>query len=132
MLLENKEYRTIINKHISDESLKSLILELIQTHNEIYQQNLKKSWTNDLINRIKDDLRFRSSTTAIEEIDFSRIQLEKIKAAKFRDLVKKLQTEKEIDSKEIRGFRVVARTKNIPVRVNLKQKVKELYHLVMP
>jgi Fe-S cluster assembly ATPase SufC len=124
MLLENKEYRTIINKHISDQSLKSLILELIQTHNEIYQQNLKKSWTNDLINRIKEDLRFRSSTTAIEEIDFSRIQLEKIKAVKFKDLVKKLQTEKEIDSKEIRGFRVVARTKKYTGASQLKAKSK--------
>ncbi|MFH6964692.1 histidinol-phosphatase [Flavobacterium plurextorum] len=124
MLLENKEYRVIINKHLSDESLQALILELIETHNEIYQKNLKRSWANDLINRIKEDLRFRSSTTAIEEIDFSKIQLEKIKTTKFKDLVKKLHIEKEIDSKEIRGFRVVARTKKYTGASQLKAKSK--------
>lgn len=123
-LIENKEYRTIINKHITDDSLKSLIIELIETHNNIYEQNLKKNWANDIINRIKEDLRFRSSTTAIDEVDFSKIQLEKIKATKFKELVKKLQNEKVIDSKEIRGFKVVARTKRYTGAGQLKAKSK--------
>src|SRR5690606_25758775 len=104
-LLENNEYQSIIIKHISHESLKALILDLIKKHNEIYERNLKKTWTNDLIDRIKDDLRFRSTTTAIEDIDFSKIQLEKNKVNKFKTLVEKLKNEKEIDSKEIRGFK---------------------------
>lgn len=63
------------------------------------------------MNGIKDDLRFRSTTTIIDDVDFLKVQLDKIKVSKFTKLVKHLQTEKEIESKEIRGSRVVARTK---------------------
>lgn len=124
LLLENKEYRILINKHISDNSLKSLIIDLIKTHNEIYENNLKKNWTNDLINRIKEDLRFRSSTTAIEDVDFSKVLFDNIKVAKFKQIVAEIQKEKVIDSKEIRGFRVVAKTKRYTGASQLKAKSK--------
>lgn len=127
ILVENKEYKDIINKHVSDDSLKSLILELIKNHNETYQKNLKKNWTNDLIERIKGDLRIRSSTTAVEDLDFSKIQMDKIKTVKFKDIVKKLHQEKEIDSKEIRGFKVVARTKKYTGAGQLKAKSKRQF-----
>ena len=123
-LLETNEYKTIVNKHITDEILKSLIVDLIEKHNELYQTNLKKEWTNSLIESIKESLRFRSTTTSIEEVDFSQIQLEKIKVQKFRNLVKKVQTEKIIDSKEIRGFKVLAKTKKYTGASQLKNKSK--------
>lgn len=123
-LIENNEYKSIVNKHITDESLKSLIVDLIQKHNELYKKNLKKDWTNSLIESIKDSLRFRSTTTSIEEVDFSKIQLEKIKIEKFKQLVKKVQTEKVIDSKEIRGFKVLAKTKKYTGASQLKNKSK--------
>lgn len=124
LLIENNEYRNIIDKHIPEENLKLLILELIEIHTETYQENLKRSWVNDLIDNIKGDLRFRSTTTALEDIDFSKIQLDKIKVQKFRELTKKLQTEKDIDSKEIRGFKVVARIKKYIGAGQLKAKSK--------
>ena len=123
-LIEANEYKTIVNKHISDEILKSLIVDLIEKHNELYQTNLKKEWTNSLIETIKENLRFRSTTTSIEEVDFLQIQLEKIKVQKFRNLVKKVQTEKIIDSKEIRGFKVLAKTKKYTGASQLKNKSK--------
>ena len=123
-LIETNEYKTIVNKHITDEILKSLIVDLIEKHNELYQTNLKKEWTNSLIESIKERLRFRSTTTSIEEVDFSQIQLEKIKVQKFRNLVKKVQTEKIIDSKEIRGFKVLAKTKKYTGASQLKNKSK--------
>lgn len=122
LLIENKEYKEIINRHIPEDNLKSLVLELIKIHTDTYRENLKKGWVNDLIENIKGDLRFRSTTTAIEDVDFSKIQLDKIKVRKFRELTKKLQIEKEIDSKEIRGFKVVARTKKYTGAGQLKTK----------
>ena len=124
LLIENNEYKSVINKHIPEENLKSLILELIKICTDAYQNNLKKSWINDLIDNIKGDLRFRSTTTAIEDVDFSKIQLDKIKVLKFIELTKKLQTEKDIDSKEIRGFKVVARIKKYTGAGQLKAKSK--------
>lgn len=123
-LIETNEYKTIVNNHITDDSLKSLIVDLIKKHNEFHENNLKKEWTNNLIDTIKDNLRFRSTTTAIEDVDFLNIQLEKIKVQKFTQLVKKIQTEKIIDSKEIRGFKVLAKTKKYTGAGQLKSKSK--------
>lgn len=123
-LLETNEYKDIVNKHATDISLKNLAIELIQKHNELYEQNLKKDWTNNLIESIKDSLKFRSTTTSIEEVDFSKIQSEKIKVQKFIKLVKNVQSEKIIDSKEIRGFKVLAKTKKYTGAGQLKKKSK--------
>jgi threonine synthase len=49
-LIENIEYKSIINQYIPDESLKALILALIKKHNDLYESNLKKTWLNELIN----------------------------------------------------------------------------------
>ena len=123
-LIENIEYRAIINAHITNDNLKSLITDLIKKHNELYEKNLKKDWTNNLIEHIKDGLRFRSTTTAIEDVSFTKFQLEKIKVNKFKTLVKYIQSEKIIDSKEIRGFKVLAKTKKYRGANELKIKSK--------
>lgn len=122
LLIENSEHQDIINKHITKDQLKNLLFDLIKKHNELFESNLKKKWTNDLVERIKGDLRFRSTTTSIEDVDFYKFQLEKIKVDKFKEVVKTIQVEKEIDSKEIRGFKVVARTKKYANASGLKNK----------
>ena len=119
-LLENTEYKSIINKHISNDVLKLLIVDLIKTYNEKHESNLKKLWLNEIIGNVKDSLRFRSTTTAIEDVDFYKTQLEKVKINKYCYIVKKLQTEKVIDSKEIRGFKIIAKTKRFTGAAQLK------------
>lgn len=124
LLIDNVEYKKIINKHISDNSLKTLLFDLIAKYNELNQNNLKKSWVNNLISNIKDDLKFRSTTTSVEEIDFYKILIEKHKVDTFTKLVKQIQAEKIIDSKEIRGFKVLAKTKKYTGAGQLKSKSK--------
>jgi len=126
-LIENVEYKSIVNKHISEDSLKAFIIDLIKKHNELYESNLKRHWLNELINNIKDSLRFRSTTTAIEDIDFYKFKIDKVKVDKFTRLANNLQDEKEIDSKEIRGFKVVARTKKYTGASQLKAKSKSQF-----
>ena len=121
-LLENTEYKSIIDKHVTEENLKNLIVELIRKHNQLYESNLKKGWVNGLIDQIKDGLRFRSTTTAIEPIDFQKVQREKLKVRKFEELVNNLKIERIIDSKDIRGFKVVAKTKRYTGASQLKNK----------
>ncbi|WP_312323473.1 hypothetical protein [Soonwooa sp.] len=104
--------------------MKELFFELIKTYKEKHIKNLEKSFVNDLSERIKDDLKIRSSSTSIEDIDFHKIQMDKIKVAKFVEIVNKLQTEKIIDSKEIRGFKVIAKTKKFTGALQLQKKSK--------
>jgi hypothetical protein len=124
LLLDNIEYKTLINKHIAENSLKNLFFELIETCKEKQIKNLEKSFVNDLSERIKDDLKIRSSSTSVEDIDFHKIQMDKIKVTKFDEIVTKLQTEKIIDSKEIRGFKVIAKTKKFTGAIQLQKKSK--------
>lgn len=124
LLLDNTEYKSIINKHILESNLKNLFLELIKTYKEKHIKNLEKGFVNDLTERIKDDLRIRSSSTSIEDVDLHKVQIDKIKVNKFDEISKKLQTEKIIDSKEIRGFKVVAKTKKYTGAIQLQKKSK--------
>lgn len=124
LLLDNTEYKNIINKHIPDNTLKSLLLELIETYQRKHIKNLEKGFINELTERIKDDLKIRSSSTSIEDVDFHKIQIDKIKVDKFEEITKKLQTEKIIDSKEIRGFKVIAKTKKYNGASQLQKKSK--------
>lgn len=124
ILIDNVEYKAIINNHISDQILKNLLNDLILSFNELYENNLRKHWVNNLITNIKSDLKFRSTTTSIEEIDFNKIQIEKEKVEKFNFLVKQIQNDKIIDSKEIRGFKVIAKTKKYTGAGQLKAKSK--------
>lgn len=124
LLLDNVEYKALINKHVSEKSLKDLFFELIDNYKIKYTKNLERSFVNDLTERIKDDLKIRSSSTSIEDIDFSKIQLDKLKVSKFNQLVSNLQRENVIDSKEIRGFKVVAKTKKFTGASQLQKKSK--------
>ncbi|MFK8269529.1 PHP domain-containing protein [Capnocytophaga stomatis] len=120
-LIDNNEYRDIIDKHILITNLKLLVVDLINKYKEIDLSNRKKKWTNELIEDIKNGLTFHSTTVPIKEVDVIKIQKEKIKVYKFEDIVKSLREEKEIGSKQIRNFRIVARTKRYENATALKK-----------
>src|SRR5690606_27276832 len=103
---------------------RSLLLELIETYQRKHIKNLEKGLINELTERIKDDLKIRSSSTSIEDVDFHKIQIDKIKVNKFHEITKKLQAEKIIDSKEIRGFKIIAKTKKYTGAIQLQKKSK--------
>jgi Fe-S cluster assembly ATPase SufC len=122
LLIENTEYEDLINTHVSAISLKNLAVDLITKHIELNEENLKRRWLNDLITKTKDELKSKTSTTPPVEIDFYRIVLENEKVKKFNQVVFAIQNEMEIDRKEIRGFKVVARTKKYTGAQQLKTK----------
>lgn len=124
LLIENTEYREVIEKHVTIPNLKSLVIELITKYIEIYELNAKKKWINELISNIQSVLRSKTTCTYPEDIDFYKIILENEKVNKFSEIVQSLKNEKEIDSKEIKGFRIVACTKNFNNATHLKDKSK--------
>jgi ABC-type dipeptide/oligopeptide/nickel transport system ATPase subunit len=123
-LIENTEYRDIINRHVTLQDLKKLALDLISKFNETEEMNLKKKWLNELISNIKDELKFRTTNTSPENIDLYRIAIDRKKVDKFEQLVSNLKVEREIDRKEIRGFKIVARLKNFTGASQLQWKSK--------
>jgi hypothetical protein len=129
-LKDNTEYKDIINKHVSEKSLESLEIDLMKEYLKIEEQNLKKDWVNNLISKIKDELRFRTSSTVPEEVDFYRVLTEKEKVKKFNRIVNYLKEEKEIDRKEIRGFKIVASAKRFSSATHLKKVCRRQISLI--
>lgn len=120
-LKENTEYKSIITKHIEFETLEALEIDLMKKYLQIQEVNLKKEWINNLITKVKDELRFRTSSSVPSDVDFYRILIENEKVKKFVDIVSNLKYEREIDKKEIRGFKIVATTKRFSNATHLKK-----------
>ncbi len=124
LLITNREYQDIISSHIRQESLKSLIVDLIkkfQSENEII---LKKLWINDFIGITKSDLQTRSAQTRIEDIDFYKTLMNKQKIEKFKNIVNLIKNEKEIYSKDLGKFKIKVETKQYASASELKNKSK--------
>jgi ABC-type dipeptide/oligopeptide/nickel transport system ATPase subunit len=124
LLIENVEYRELIDRHISITNLKNLVVELMKTYVETEELNLKKKWVNELVSNVQQELRFRTNCTYPEDIDFYRILLDNKKAEKFAQIIRDIKNEREIDRKEIRGFKVVAYVRQFTGATQLKNKSK--------
>jgi Fe-S cluster assembly ATPase SufC len=122
LLLNNNEYKGIVEKHLPTANLKSLLIELINKYKGIHESNAKKKWINDLVSDIKKGLRSRTSLTYPEEIDFYKIIFEDQKVKKFLQVVESIRKEREIYRKEIQGFKIVARTQNYANATQLKDR----------
>ncbi len=106
-LIENVEYRPVVEKHIDLGSLRNLARELIELLWEKEVDRKKKALVNSIVKEAKDRLRRRTSATQIEDVDCYQVKLNKVKVAKFEDLVKRLKTEEEISRESFQGFSVV-------------------------
>lgn len=108
-IIDNEEYKTTIEKHIELDKLKLLATDLIKKLWEKKEKNRNKQHINSLVNDIKDNLKFRTSSTAIKSIDIFNILLNKQRVEKFNTITKAMQENGIIFDEPIQGFRVVAR-----------------------
>ena len=122
VIIENTEYQEIISKHLLLENLRNLAIELIGHYIDINEINLQKRWLNDLVTKVKEDLKLKTSTVPPTDIDFYNLVFENEKVKKFQEVVTELKTEREIDRKEIRGFKVVAYTRQFTGAQQMKNK----------
>ncbi len=107
-LVSNKNFRKIINAHVSIDVLKNLYIELIKEYLNRERENRKKEWLNELLGNIKDKLAMQTAATAIAEIDFYRIALNKKKIDKFKEVVNLAKRVRKIENSDSHGFDIVA------------------------
>ncbi len=124
-LIENIEFRAIIDKNVPLQDLKNLAIDLMTKYIEIQELNLKRNWVNILIKNINAELHSRTTSTVPENIDFYKIVSENAQVIKFTKIVNSIRVEKEIDSEEIRGFKVAAYTRNFSGASQLKSKSRK-------
>lgn len=122
LLIENSEYSDIIQRNIGLDQLKKLVVEFMQRYQQSSETNMKRRWINDLVKRITEELRQKTAISPPAEVNFYELVLENEKIKKFIKVVDFLKKEKEIDRKEVRGFKVTAKTKRFAGAQHLKSK----------
>jgi len=107
-VIENVEYREVIERHVDIRSLKQLAVELIEHLWAKRMDSKKKSLVNGLVRDIKESLKRRTSAVQVQDVDLYRVMIHKRKVERFSEIVKRLQEEATISEEAIQGFRVVA------------------------
>ncbi|MCK4825463.1 phosphotransferase [bacterium] len=107
-IIENIEYREMIQRHVDIQSLKKLACELIELLWSKALENRKRRFLNGLIKDIKESLKMRTSAVQIDDVDLYRVNMETRKAGRFSDIVNSLRKESVIFEESVQGFRVVA------------------------
>ena len=107
-IIENIEYREIIDRHIDINSLKRLACELIELLWTRTFEKKKKRLVNGLVRDIRESLKTRTSAVQVDDVDLYRVSMDKRKVERFSEIVKCLQREAIISEESIRGFSVVA------------------------
>ncbi len=114
-IIENKEYESLIEEYIEKKQLRSLATNLISRLWNKTENDKNKNHINSLVKDIKDNLRFRTSSTPVESVDLFNILLNKKRITKFNTITKAMQEEVIIFDEPIQGFRVVA--KKLPFKL---------------
>jgi len=107
-VIENVEYRAIIEKHVDVDSLKRLAVELIELLWERTRDGKKKRVVNGLVRDIQTGLKRRTSAVQVQDVDLYKVSLNERKVGRFSEIVKCLQERAIISEESIQGFRILA------------------------
>jgi len=123
-MIENTEYRKIIDHYIPIKTLKYLIVELMQIYNKENYKNFIKGDVNDLVENIRKELQIYTATTPIEDIDLFRVATERKCTEKFEMIARAMQIERELMRREIQGFKIVAKQRKFSGAQELRNQSK--------
>jgi Fe-S cluster assembly ATPase SufC len=107
-MIENVEYRDIIERHVDIRALKQLAVELIELLWARRLESKKKSLVNGLVKDIKESLKRRTSAVQVQDVDLYRAMINQKKVARFSEITNSLKEEATISDEAVQGFRVVA------------------------
>ena len=107
-VIENVEYREIIERHVDICALRQLAVELIELLWAKRLESKKKSFVNGLVRNIKESLKRRTSAVQVQDVDLYRVMINKRKVERFCEIAKRLKEKATISDEAVQGFRVVA------------------------
>lgn len=108
-VIATREFRDTVEKYVDINSLKSLLLELIELLHRRTLQNDKLKLVNDLVDEVRRELRLRTAATQVEDVDLYGGRLDAQRVRRFRDIVGMLRKEAVIFEATLQGFRIEAR-----------------------
>ncbi|EPW6404245.1 hypothetical protein P3655_08875 [Vibrio parahaemolyticus] len=108
-ILDNVNYKNIIDQHINRDGLINLLKDLIVEHNREYKINAQKLYVNSIIRDAQAQLNVQSATAPISEVDLYKTALDRKNISKFESIVGFIKTESQESIESIYGYNVVAR-----------------------
>lgn len=108
-VIENIEYKEIIEKHVDLELLKKLACELIELLWNKMLEDKKKKFVNGLVKDVKQCLKLRTSAVQVEDVDLYRVSMDKKRIERFSGIVTFLKEEAVVFNESIQGFRIEAK-----------------------
>ncbi len=119
-VIENVEYRAVIEKHLDLGSLKRLACELIELLRDKSLENKKKTLVNGVVKDVKQRLKMRTSAVQVEDVDLYKISMDTKRVERFREIVGFLKREAVVFEDSIQGFRVEARKESFAGALEIK------------
>ncbi len=123
-LIENLDYKHIVEKHVEIASLKRLATELIELLWQKAIEIKKRKLVNSMLSDIQDRLHLKTSATRIHPIDLYNVALNRKKASKFNQIVWGLQKSKLIYEESVQGFQVIAQKESYASAEQLNEVIK--------
>ena len=110
LLIENIEYREIIDRIISGDSLRRLAISLREQYIIEHENDLKSHFVNDIVQSVQKELQVHSSNTPSPDVDFYQILMNKEKIRRFEDIADAIKRTHIIEQKSLYSYRIVAKT----------------------
>lgn len=108
-VIENGEYRQIIEKHVDLAALKRLARELIDVYRAKVLETDEKRVVNELVNEIKRVLKVRTAAVQVQDVDLYAAAMDKRRRTRFSEIVDSLKKDAIIYQETLQGFRIEAR-----------------------
>ena len=105
-LLDAREYRDIIDRHVTRDALLALREDLLKRRQQEKRRLLEEAWVNDVVGEIQKSLRSRTSAVTVSDCDFYEFQMNRMKVKKFNELVNIIKEEAVINKKTVGGFTI--------------------------
>lgn len=105
-LLENEEYRDLINDSVEEEKLKLLFTNAFEIYKKLKIDKKLKEKTNELIEKTQKDLGEKSSVTQIEQCNFKEILKQNNKIKLFENIANYLKKKEKLNEEGHHKFKI--------------------------
>lgn len=133
-LLENEEYKILINESLGEEKLKLLFVNAFEIYKKLKINKKLKEKTNELIEKTQKDLGEKSSVTQIEQCNFKEILKQNNKIKVFEDIANYLKKKEKVNEEGHHKFKIQTykgRMKNatdVKSRINFTGSLVEVFN----
>ncbi len=108
-VIENIEYRDVVEKHVESTALKQLARELISILWNKTRENKKRELVNGIVKEVKRGLKMRTAVTQVADADLYEFAIDAKRIQRFTEIVGFLKRRAVIFEEAIQGFRVEAK-----------------------